>query len=141
MEKTMLTNESVDMEKVKEIYHELFGFVPEPTQARHVFTQEVRIEDLPLHEEFRKNSMESKHIPEKYVQLSLFGMLLMVMAPGAKVHLIASRRAGATWDEIYDVTKLAFLFRGLSAFNLGMVFVQEVKEIELKNSEIDNSGN
>ncbi|CAM4262583.1 hypothetical protein BAMA_04625 [Bacillus manliponensis] len=120
----------MNMIEVYEIYQKLFGFVPDPTKARHEITNQVRPEELELHEVFRKNSMESKHIPEKYTQLMLFGMLLMLTAPGAKVHLIASRRAGASWDELFDVAKLAFLFRGLSAFNFGMTLIKEVMKEE-----------
>ncbi|WP_341279708.1 hypothetical protein [Paenibacillus sp. FSL H8-0537] len=126
--------------EITEVYEKLFGFVPAPTKERHSWTLEVRPDDLELHESFRKNCMQSEHIPEKYVQLMLFGMLLMVMAPGAKVHLIASRRAGATWDELYDVMKLAFLFRGLSAANLGTVFMEEVRKMEEEQGESALSG-
>ncbi|MBE7105786.1 hypothetical protein P4U03_30345 [Bacillus mycoides] len=124
----------MNMNDINQIYQNLFGFIPAPTEARHEVTLQVRPEELELHEMFRKNSMESKYIPEKYVQIMLFGMLLMLAAPGAKVHLIASRRAGASWDELFDVAKLAFLFKGLSAFNFGMSLIKEVMESEKNNN-------
>ncbi len=42
------------------------------------------------------------------------------------LHAQAARRAGATWEELSAVVGLGFLFRGLSAANLGAQILQEI---------------
>ncbi len=54
----------------------------------------------------------------------LFGMLLMNLQDAAKLHGLAAYRAGATIEELSAVVNLAFLFRGLSAANLGAEIIQ-----------------
>jgi alkylhydroperoxidase/carboxymuconolactone decarboxylase family protein YurZ len=62
----------------------------------------------------------------KTVQLMLFGMLLMNLQDAAKLHAIAARRAGASWEELAAVVGLAFLFRGLSAANIGTQLLRDL---------------
>jgi alkylhydroperoxidase/carboxymuconolactone decarboxylase family protein YurZ len=53
-------------------------------------------------------------------------MLLMTLSDATRLHAIAARRAGATWEEMSGVVSLAFLFRGLPAANLGAQIIQEI---------------
>lgn len=60
----------------------------------------------------------------------LFGMLLMDLSDAARLHAIAARRAGATYEELSAVVGLAFLFRGLPAANRGAEVIQEILRME-----------
>ncbi len=60
----------------------------------------------------------------------LFGMLLVMPTEAARLHAIAARRVGATWEELIAVVGLAFLFRGLSAANLGSEIIQGIAKEE-----------
>ena len=62
----------------------------------------------------------------KTAQLMLFGMLLMNLQDAAKLHGLAAYRAGASIEELTAVVNLAFLFRGLSAANLGAEIIQAI---------------
>ncbi len=62
----------------------------------------------------------------KTAQLMLFGMLLVQLADASHLHARAAYRAGATWEELSAVVNLAFLFRGLSAANLGAQVLEEL---------------
>lgn len=44
----------MNMNDINQIYQNLFGFIPAPTEARHEVTLQVRVEELELHEMFRK---------------------------------------------------------------------------------------
>jgi 4-carboxymuconolactone decarboxylase len=57
---------------------------------------------------------------------------LMTLADATRLHAIAARRAGATWEEMSGVVNLAFLFRGLPAANLGAQIIQEIAQSEAK---------
>ena len=56
----------------------------------------------------------------------LFGILLALMGDAARLHALAARRAGASWEELSAVVSLAFLFRGLPAANLGAEIIQKM---------------
>ena len=67
-------------------------------------------------------------------QMILFGILLSHIAPASEYHARAAMRAGATKKELHDVAGLAFLFRGLPAFNLA---AEVLNKIFVEQSEDD----
>ncbi len=113
-------------EEYFEIYEELLGFVPPKIQHRVALGMEVAPETLDAVEEMRKRVMYPDCLDVKTSQMILFACLLTNLAPAAKIHAIAARRAGATREELHAVAGLAFLFRGLSAFNNGAQIINEV---------------
>jgi len=66
----------------------------------------------------------------KTSQLMLFGILLALMGDAARLHAIAARRAGASWEELHAVVGLAYLFRGMPAANLGAEILLKLAETE-----------
>ncbi|MCL6498652.1 MAG: carboxymuconolactone decarboxylase family protein, partial [Firmicutes bacterium] len=90
----------------------------------------VRTALLEMQEQIRRHAMYPACFDTKTAQLMLFGMLLMNLQDAAKLHAIAARRAGATWEELSAVVGLAFLFRGLSAANYGFQILQEMAQAE-----------
>jgi 4-carboxymuconolactone decarboxylase len=104
----------VDAARVAEIralYTELIGFVPPRIEARVSVGSRLDPEGLEM-------------------QLMLFGILLALMGDAARLHAIAARRAGATWEELWAVANLAFLFRGLPAINMGSEIIQKLADDE-----------
>jgi alkylhydroperoxidase/carboxymuconolactone decarboxylase family protein YurZ len=83
-----------------------------------------------LQETMRSHAMNTPHLEPKVVQLMLFGMLLMDGNDAAETHAIASRREGASWEELQSVISLCFLFRGLPAANRGADMLASVAERE-----------
>ncbi len=119
-----------ELEDVRKPYADLIGFVPPRIQARTDLLSRLDPEGLRLQEETRKHFMFPSCFDTKTVQLMLFGMLLMNLQDAAKLHATAARRAGATGEELNGVVGLAFLFRGLSAANVGAQVVQEIAAAE-----------
>ena len=100
-------------------YVDLLGFLPPRIESRLTFTGALDPEMVDLQERMRSHAMGTPHLAPKMVQLMLFGMLLMDGNDAAETHAIASRREGASWDELQAVASLCFLFRGLPAANRG----------------------
>ena len=122
------------VESYRAIYNELIGFVPPRIIARTDLLARIDPKLLSLQEEMRQRAMYPDCFDVKTAQLMLFGMLLMTLADATRLHAIAARRAGATWEEMSGVVNLAFLFRGLPAANLGAQIIQEIAEREAKES-------
>jgi alkylhydroperoxidase/carboxymuconolactone decarboxylase family protein YurZ len=111
-------------------YETLIGFVPPRIMARTDLLARLDPELLRLEEAARLRAMYPACFDLKTSQLMLFGILLALMGDAARLHAIAARRAGATWEELSAVVSLAFLFRGLPAANLGAEIIQKLAEAE-----------
>jgi 4-carboxymuconolactone decarboxylase len=111
-------------------YEELIGFVPPRIVARTELGARLDPELLRLEEALRLRAMYPACFDVKTSQLMLFGILLALMGDAARLHAIAARRAGASWEELSAITGLAYLFRGLPAANLGAEILQKMAEAE-----------
>ncbi len=111
-------------------YAELIGFVPPRIMARTELGARLDPELLRLEEAVRLRAMYPACFDTKTAQLMLFGILLALMGDAARLHAIAARRAGASWEELHAVVGLAFLFRGLPAANLGAEILLKLAEGE-----------
>ncbi len=128
-----------EIEEMRKVYVDLVGFVPPRIAARTDLMSRVDPEGLLLQEEMRRHFMYPACFDVKTAQLMLFGMLLMNLQDAAKLHAIGARRGGATWEELGAVVGLAFLFRGLSAANIGSHMLQEIAAAE--RDKKDSGGN
>jgi alkylhydroperoxidase/carboxymuconolactone decarboxylase family protein YurZ len=120
-----------EVEALRQVYIDLIGFVPPRIQARTDLLARLDPELLTMQEAIRLKAMYPSCFDTKTAQLMLFGMLLMTLADAARLHAIAARGAGATWEELSAVVNLAFLFRGLPAANLGAQIIQGIAEAEV----------
>ncbi len=114
------------VQEYRDFYVELLGFVPPRIQARTDLLARVDPDLLAMQEELRQHCMYPKCFDVKTAQLMLFGMLLVNLQDAARLHAIAAYRAGATFEELTAVVNLAFLFRGLSAANVGAEILQSI---------------
>jgi alkylhydroperoxidase/carboxymuconolactone decarboxylase family protein YurZ len=133
--KTPLPPPKVDARRLGEMrkfYEELIGFVPPRIQARTEVGSRVDPDGLELQEEARAHFMYPKCFDVKTSQLMLFGILLGLMGDAGRLHALAARRAGATWEELWAVAGFAYLFRGLPAANLGADIIQQLAAEERK---------
>ncbi len=119
-----------DLEDLRGVYVDLIGFVPPRIEARTDLLARLDPELLSMQEEVRKHCMYPEVFDTKTSQLMLFGILLVTLRDAARLHGIAARRAGATWEELTAVANLAYLYGGLSAANLGAQFIQQIAEME-----------
>jgi 4-carboxymuconolactone decarboxylase len=115
-----------EIEKYRDFYIELLGFVPPRIQARTDFLARVDPELLPLQEELRRHCMYPECFDTKTSQLFIFAIMLTNLQDASKLHALAAYRAGATFEELNAVVNLVFLFRGLSAANLGAEILQGI---------------
>lgn len=115
-----------EVEKLRQRYVELIGFVPPRIQARTDLLARLDPQLLQMQEDIRRYAMYPECFDTKTAQLMLFGMLLVLLSDAAHLHARAAHRAGATWEELSAVVNLAFLFRGLPAANLGAQIIQEI---------------
>ena len=119
-----IPNEKI--EEYRDFYVELLGFVPPRIQARTDFLARVDPELLTMQEELRRHCMYPDCFDIKTSQLMLFAILLANLQDAAKLHALAAYRAGATFEELNAVVNLVFLFRGLSAANIGAEILQGI---------------
>jgi alkylhydroperoxidase/carboxymuconolactone decarboxylase family protein YurZ len=111
-------------------YADLIGFVPPRIEARTELGARLDPELLRLQETIRQRAMYPACFDVKTAQLMLFGILLALMGDAARLHAIAARRAGASWEELHAVVGLAYLFRGMPAANLGAEVLRKLAEAE-----------
>jgi alkylhydroperoxidase/carboxymuconolactone decarboxylase family protein YurZ len=119
-----LSDEQV--QEYRDFYVELLGFVPPRIQARTDLLARVDPELLSMQEELRRHCMYPECFDTKTSQLMLFAILLTNLQDAAKLHALAAYRAGASFEELSAVVNLVFLFRGLSAANLGAEILQGI---------------
>lgn len=117
-------------EEYHAIYEELIGFTPPRIRERIRLGLEVDPVLLDQVEAIRTNAMYPTCFDVKTAQLMLFGILLGQVLPAAEFHARAARRAGATKAELHATAGLAFLFRGLPAFNMGAEIINKIFEGE-----------
>jgi 4-carboxymuconolactone decarboxylase len=123
------------VEEYRSFYVELLGFVPPRIQARTDLLARVDPELLTIQEELRRHCMYPDCFDTKTSQLILFAILLTNLQDAAKLHALAAYRAGATFEELSAVVNLVFLFRGLSAANLGAEILQAIANSSKSSSE------
>ena len=126
---TGLPERKIPDEKVEEyrnFYVDLLGFVPPRIQARTDLLARIDPELLTMQEELRRHCMYPDCFDVKTSQLMLFAILLTNLQDAAKLHALAAYRAGASFEELSAVVNLVFLFRGLSAANLGAEILQGI---------------
>jgi 4-carboxymuconolactone decarboxylase len=114
------------VEKIRDFYVELLGFVPPRIQARTDWLARLDPELLTMQEELRRHCMYPDCFDTKTSQLFIFAIMLTNLQDAAKLHAIAAQRAGATFEELTAVVNFVFLFRGLSAANLGAEILQGI---------------
>ena len=119
-----------EMGAIRAPYSELIGFVPPRIMARTELGARLDPELLRLQEQVRIRAMYPTCFDTKTSQLMLFGILLALMGDAARLHAIAARRAGASWEELHAVVGLAYLFRGMPAANLGAEILQKMADGE-----------
>jgi alkylhydroperoxidase/carboxymuconolactone decarboxylase family protein YurZ len=115
-----------ELAAIRAPYAKLIGFVPPRIMARTDLLGRLDPDLLRLEEQVRLRAMYPSCFDVKTSQLMLFGILLALMGDAARLHAIAARRAGATWEELSAVVGLALLFRGLPAANLGAEIIQKI---------------
>jgi 4-carboxymuconolactone decarboxylase len=121
-----------DLAKFRDSYVELFGELPPLPTARFEFTGEINDEFLRLSENLRAHAFYSDVFDVKTTHLILFGMLLIEHNPAAKMHAIAARRAGASWQELHKVMELASATKLLGPANQGSAMLKAVRDEETK---------
>lgn len=114
------------IEEYRNPYVELLGFVPPRIQARTDLLARLDPELLTKQEELRRHCMYPECFDVKTTQLMLFAILLTNLQDAARLHALGAYRAGATFEELNAVVNLVFLFRGLSAANLGAEILQGI---------------
>jgi alkylhydroperoxidase/carboxymuconolactone decarboxylase family protein YurZ len=122
-----LPERKISDEQVKEyrdFYVELLGFVPPRIQARTDWLARLDPELLTMQEDLRRHCMYPDCFDTKTSQLFIFAIMLTNLQDAAKLHALAAHRAGATFEELTAVVNFVFLFRGLSAANLGAEILQ-----------------
>ena len=119
-----ITDEQV--EEYRNFYIELLGFVPPRIQARTDLLARLDPELLTMQEDLRRHCMYPDCFDTKTSQLFIFAIMLTNLQDAAKLHALAAYRAGATFEELTAVVNFVFLFRGLSAANLGAEILQGI---------------
>lgn len=128
-DKLPIPNRQISDEQVeayRSVYKELIGFVPPRIQARTDLLSRIDPELLDIQEALRQHCMYPKEFDVKTAQLMIWGIMLTQLNPAARLHGIAALRAGASLEELSAVVNLVFLFRGLSAANLGAELIQNM---------------
>jgi 4-carboxymuconolactone decarboxylase len=107
-------------------YQAMVGFTPPRVKARLAISGALDPTLLGLQESIRAHAFSTPCFDEKTTQLMVFGIMLGQLNDAAKIHAVAARRAGATWEELHAVIGLCFTFRGMPAANRGTEMLAEV---------------
>jgi 4-carboxymuconolactone decarboxylase len=107
-------------------YIRMAGFVPPRVQTRLAVSGALDPAMLSLQEDARDHALAPACFDEKTTQLMVFGIMLGQLNDAAKMHGIAARRAGASWEELQAVINLCYLFRGVPAANRGADMLAEI---------------
>jgi len=129
MSENILPERKIPDEQVEEyrnFYTELLGFVPPRIQARTDFQARLDPELLDIQEKLRRHCMYPDAFDVKTSQLFIFAIMLTNLQDAAKLHALGAYRSGATWEELNAVVNFVFLFKGLSAANLGAEILQNL---------------
>jgi 4-carboxymuconolactone decarboxylase len=118
------------VEEYRNFYIELLGFVPPRIHARTDWLARLDPDLLNMQEELRRHCMYPDCFDTKTSQLFIFAIMLTNLQDAAKLHALAARRAGASFEELTAVVNFVFLFRGLSAANLGAEILQGLAKAE-----------
>ena len=113
-------------EEYQKIYEDLIGFTPPRIQNRIKAGLECDPDLLDMVEKLRDRAMYPDSMDTKTAQMILFAVLLSHVSPASEFHARGAMRAGATKKELHDVAGLAFLFRGLPAFNLAAEVLNKI---------------
>lgn len=113
-------------EDYEKIYKELIGFTPPRIHHRIKLGLEVDPDMLDQIETIRTKAMYPECMETKTAQMILFSVLLSHVAPASEYHARAAKRAGASKEELHACAGLAFLFRGLPAFNLAAEVINKI---------------
>jgi alkylhydroperoxidase/carboxymuconolactone decarboxylase family protein YurZ len=109
--------------------------VPPRIKSRIEKLTEVDPEFLIAQEEVRRLAMYPDALDQKTVQLILFAVLAVNVRDAAKLHRLAARRAGASWEELQATLNLAYLVGGLSVANVGAHLLEEIAELEQRTDQ------
>ena len=85
---------------------------------------------LEVVENVREKAMYPDCFDTRTAQLILFAVLISHVSPASEYHARGAVRAGATKEELHAVAGLAFLFRGLPAFNLAAEMINKIFDEE-----------
>ncbi|MEV7649124.1 carboxymuconolactone decarboxylase family protein [Arthrobacter sp. NPDC089319] len=125
--------QKAEISRYLETYKDLMGFVPPRIQSRFDLLEESDPELLLAEERVRNLICYTDELNQKTVQLILFAVLAVNLRDAAKLHGLAARRAGATWEELQATINLAYLFGGLSVANHAPAILDGIAELERKN--------
>ncbi|MBT2249051.1 carboxymuconolactone decarboxylase family protein [Arthrobacter sp. BHU FT2] len=130
---TATEGQNWQIDEFLDTYRELMGFVPPRIQARFDRLRDTNPELLLAEERLRNQICYTDKLDQKTVQLILFAVLAVNLRDAAKLHGLAARRAGASWDELQATIDLAYLFGGLSVANHAPAILDGIAELEEKN--------
>ncbi len=121
-----------DLAEFRDSYVKLFGSLPPLPAARFEFSGKINPEFLRRAEALRAHAFYSNVFDVKTTNLILFGMLLVEHNPAAQMHALASRRAGATWQELHKVVELASTTGALGPANQGSAMLKTLHDTEAR---------
>lgn len=116
-------------------YRELMGFVPPRVAARFENLRKTNPELLLAQEKVRNLISYNDVLDTKTTQLLLFAILAVQLRDAAKLHGIAARRAGASYEELQATLDLAYLFGGTSVTNHAPQILADIAELEQRNEK------
>lgn len=127
--------ETAEIERYRQTYRDMLGFVPPRVGSRLDALSESNPELLLAQERVRNLIVYNEVLDQRTTQLVLFGVLAVQLRDAAKLHGLAALRAGASYQELQAVLDLAYLFGGLSVANHAPSILAEVAELEEKSKQ------
>jgi len=108
------------------------GFVPSRVGARLEQGRELDPSGSDGYESAVVQALSPGCFDVKTTQLILWGILLGqgLMGNGARWNAVAARRAGASWEELHAVARLAAVHRGTTALNLAAEIIADLRRQE-----------
>ena len=123
-------------------FEERVGFVPSRVHTRLEQGRELDPAGFDGYESAVVAALSPDCFDVKTTQLMLWGILLGqgLMGNGARWNAVAARRAGASWEELHAVARLAAVHRGTTALNLGAEIIADLRRHEREREANSGAG-
>ena len=117
------------LEDFERLYEDMIGYMPDRIRERVKLGLTVDPDILRDVETVRINALTPDCIDQKHVQLMCFAILLTQGSAAALNHARAAIKVGATKEELHASAAIAFVFRGVAAFNLAGETINKAFEV------------
>jgi 4-carboxymuconolactone decarboxylase len=120
-----------DLVAYRETYADMFGFLPGNLDTRFNVSGRLDPDFLRLHEQLRAATLYNTVFDAKITQLLVFAAFLSTGQEAApRLHALAARRAGASWEELHKIVEIVCTVSGFGILAIGDKIIADLQAQE-----------